>query len=886
MNRTFQSVVILSVLIIFGTMATASGAADWVPINGAASPEKPSTVVLSSNQNETIIKFRTAGFWVENVIEDGVAYQKLSFPAYATTLEVGKPELPVISELVGIPADGNVSVRVLNYKEVTLSGYNVYPFQTPLKETEKRVSFDIDQDFYRLSALYPDQAAGVGEPGIWRDLRVINLKVNPLRYNAATGEIKACSEITVRLDYTGTGGKNVKTAPARPVKANYDRMYAGTVINYSHMNLGVDDGAPVIGESEGAYDYLIIAEDDYVSHMTPLIDWKVSQGLAINIVPVSQVGSDYTTIKDYIANEYAVNGISYVLLVGDDSDIPAYMGYEFFSDYYYTLLEGSDDYADIAIGRFSVANPTEVDNMVSKTVVFESNPPGGDWLIKSLLVANWEEAPYKYQECKEQIRTALELPGQTYDILYPEFTTAYGAAFADGGDEASNADVVNYFNEGFRLVNYRGHGDETRWQYWNLYGEYFRISDVDQIDNGQMTPVVFSIACNNNNIDYGGTTIGEAFTRGDDAAVAYLGATSPSYTYPNHDYDKQLYTVVFDEGINAAADASNEASVRTIALWGDLGITNARMYIWLGDPTLQIISPFDPGAPAPALLSPADGAYFDPPAQVLLDWDDSEGAVSYDVQVDDDADFSSPVGQAEGLTGTEWTTPALPLGNYHWRVRAWNEHRFGGWSEVRTINVGLVVQAPVLYSPSDGSKVKNQDNIALEWYAVDGVVGYDIEIDNNSNFSSPTVVDYSEDCSGGMCVYYISPALRPATFYWRVKASYDGWPWSDPWSFKLTGRVFKDDLSAGIPDQVELRANYPNPFNPSTWISYGLPRASHVKLEIFNLMGQKVETLVDGHKPAGNHTVMFDGSTRASGVYLYRLVTDETVIKKKMLLVK
>jgi len=589
MRRLVVSASLLA-LLLFISSGPALAAGEWISTHGSTSAQKPTAEVLSSTPNETVVKFTIDGFWSQEIVVEGVAYQSLRFPGYATTLDVGKAQLPVISELIGVPGDASVKVSVVDYTEVTLTGYRVYPFQTMLKETEIPTGFDIDQAFYQRNAFYPEKLAGAEAPGIWRDLRVVSLKVNPIRYNPATSELKVCSEIKVRLDYTSGGSINVKGSLTRPVAPNYDRMYRSTVLNYGHLDLNVTDGGKPDPGTDEAYDYLIIAADEYMGNMTPFVNWKNTQGLITNIVPVSSVGADVTSIRSYIADEYNNNGIRYVLLVGDEADIPGYTGYGFFSDYYYTLIDGGDNYADIAIGRFSAATTTHVDNMVNKSITYESNPPGGDWMQKSLLVANWEDAPDKYQLCSEEIRTAAETQSGTYNILYPDFTTAYGASESNGGDGASNADVVNYINQGQRLVNYRGHGSERDWQYWNIYHEYFELTDVAAIDNGQMTPVVFSIACLNNNLLYSTTTIGEAFTRDVDAAVAYLGASDPSYTIPNHDYDKQLYAAVFDEGINAVGDASNESSVRVIDIWGSYGVTNARMYLWLGDPSLQLVA--------------------------------------------------------------------------------------------------------------------------------------------------------------------------------------------------------------------------------------------------------------------------------------------------------
>jgi uncharacterized repeat protein (TIGR01451 family) len=91
---------------------------------------------------------------------------------------------------------------------------------------------------------------------------------------------------------------------------------------------------------------------------------------------------------------------------------------------------------------------------------------------------------------------------------------------------------------------------------------------------------------------------------------------------------------------------------------------------------------------------------------------------------------------------------------------------------------------------------------------------------------------------------------------------------------------------AEIPVTYGLSQNYPNPFNPATEIIFSLPSASRVKLEVFNVMGQKVTTLVHGQFEAGEHIIQWNGSDVASGVYFYRLQADDFVDTKKMMLLK
>jgi hypothetical protein len=75
----------------------------------------------------------------------------------------------------------------------------------------------------------------------------------------------------------------------------------------------------------------------------------------------------------------------------------------------------------------------------------------------------------------------------------------------------------------------------------------------------------------------------------------------------------------------------------------------------------------------------------------------------------------------------------------------------------------------------------------------------------------------------------------------------------------------------GLPSAFTLRQNYPNPFNGSTVIGFSLPAAAEVRLEVFNVLGERMALVLDGEMGPGTFTVPFDASTLASGVYFYRL---------------
>ena len=103
---------------------------------------------------------------------------------------------------------------------------------------------------------------------------------------------------------------------------------------------------------------------------------------------------------------------------------------------------------------------------------------------------------------------------------------------------------------------------------------------------------------------------------------------------------------------------------------------------------------------------------------------------------------------------------------------------------------------------------------------------------------------------------------------------------------RFTLRITTEAIEANIPEQVFLNQNYPNPFNPTTVISFGLSEESEITLEVFDILGRKVQTLISRKMPAGSYTIPFDGQNLASGIYLYRILTDQKVITNKMVLIK
>ena len=108
--------------------------------------------------------------------------------------------------------------------------------------------------------------------------------------------------------------------------------------------------------------------------------------------------------------------------------------------------------------------------------------------------------------------------------------------------------------------------------------------------------------------------------------------------------------------------------------------------------------------------------------------------------------------------------------------------------------------------------------------------------------------------------------------------------------FALSLQTFSMEKGTALPTDFALGQNYPNPFNPSTIIPYQLPASTHVRLEVFNMLGQRLATLVDAEQSAGAHTAQWDGTDAAgravgAGVYIYRLSGGGVSVSRRMVLV-
>ncbi len=584
-GRCLRLIGIFTVLVWMPLVLMAGGEAQWVALESDAPITAPEVRLISSDGVHTVLEVTMTGFYQETVEAEGVNYQKLLVTDNLAGKQVGHPDLPVITTLVGLPATGTFSAQVAYGEAETFSGYRVYPVQEPEVDSQPTAEFIINPAAYRQDRMLPEQMAALDGPHIWRDCRVVSLQVTPFQYNPVTGQLDVYRKLRIEVTAVPGAGSNPLEGDHSQVSPMFDNMYRAAIINYDEMNYRVME------TDEPAIKYLIITNSAAETYIQPLVDFRHAQGYPVEVRTLATPDFDEPTeFKAYISSLYLSGGLEYVLMVGDAgtgaNNVPMYWwnpdgSNGSYSDSWYScLVPGDDDdhYAEIAIGRIVYDNFTELTHQITKLIDYLRTPDTStNWAEHTLLVAHQEQYPLKYTLCKNQIAAF------SYAIQTAIFDSVYG------GNGGTNTDVVNYINNtACGILNYRGHGSATEWWQWGPSGS-LTVTHIAQMLNENRLFVHFDVCCDNMDIiNHPGDCLAESFMKATYAAIAINGAIIPSYTIPNHDYDKEMYKAVYNEGINNIGYVTNFANVTVLNGHGTLGRSNARTYLWLGDACIDV----------------------------------------------------------------------------------------------------------------------------------------------------------------------------------------------------------------------------------------------------------------------------------------------------------
>ncbi|MDP6798080.1 MAG: C25 family cysteine peptidase, partial [Candidatus Krumholzibacteria bacterium] len=521
--------------------------------------------------SRSVFEIRIGGLEYEPVSIQGETWNRLTLEGEGRIEVAGLPSLPTVRRALLIPDDRAMQLRVLESEFIEIADFPVLPSKGHLPRSVDPASVPYEFDsFYSGNGVWPVAGVRAEDPHILRDFRGMVVEANPFRVFPAERKLKVATRLLIELRDAGPGRINVleRDASLEVMDSQFQKLYASHFLNFS------PDRYPAVLEEGGL---LIISYDAFLPNMQVFLEWKLQKGFDARMVGLSETGSSYSQIDSYIAAAYNDWHPAYVLLVGDNEQLPRHSSG---SDPCYSLIAGGDSYPDLFVGRFSAENASHVNTQVERSITYERDTPAGAvWPQYGMGVAS-NQGPGDDDEYDNEHEDVIRQKLLNYgyfgvDQIYDPSGTA--------------TMVTNGLNEGRGIVNYTGHGSVTSWG-----STGFSNSNVNALVNDNMLPFISSVACNNGTFS-GGTCFGEAWLRATHngaptgAIAAYMSYISQSWSPPMCAQDESIDLLVNDE-MRTIGGLWFNGSCQMIDEYGSSGENEFENWMIFGDPSLAVRS--------------------------------------------------------------------------------------------------------------------------------------------------------------------------------------------------------------------------------------------------------------------------------------------------------
>lgn len=597
--------------------------------------------VDSFNEKYMVLDLEAKNLCESNVVTEEGIFTLLTVPGMGYTTEVGSPKLPCMSLMMAVP-NTILTFEILydNYYETDVG--QIYPVQEPEYDsyTSEVHEFAANEAAYSANDFYPGEVFGIVDTGFIRVIPFARICFYPVQYNPATGLARIYTQVQVKLVWD----PETKLEINENQNSQYFESYYQNV--FANWDAFSDTFSSELAHpqnnarSETGCEYLIITDPAFVDAANALRDWKIQLGIDTWVKETDETGTDEPELKTYIQNAYLtwVPSPSFVLFIGDSEhisplyyNIHPYYGTYTGTDLWYFTIMGMDHFPEIFYGRIPVDNLAQATNIVNKIINYEKDPPNNAGFYNNVTVAAYfqddEDNGYetrRFVRTSEEVRDFLRLNlTDPYEVSRVYCTDSWiNPTHYNNGDygngeplpldllrplflwDGNADDIINRVNWGNFILNHRDHGSRDGWG-----DPSFHISELSQLDNGELLPIVFSLNCETGWFDHetdgdGGTnseSFCEEFLRLDDkGAVGVFGATRVSYSGYNDFLCRGFYDAMWPEfdttrgssvPMYRMGEVLNYGKTYMTQTWGDPWdgeVLTFEIFHYYGDPTMQI----------------------------------------------------------------------------------------------------------------------------------------------------------------------------------------------------------------------------------------------------------------------------------------------------------
>jgi len=771
---------LLVAFLIIGMLLTTSVQADAEPRLGHDSNsevDKPEVALISASAETIELQAIMPEARFGEVTIAGQSYLTLSGEGYLTAGEVGAPALPVIRQMIEVPLGAEVSLELLesNTKSVSLAGLGLQGIIAPIQPSQPKCGDPIEPcgpsaQIYG-GGFYPNEQLAITDDYIMRGHRIVVVEIRPVRYNAALGELEVTSEMSLRLNLSGSDMALTHSEADRLNSTPFNRILQPNVLNYNQSR--------PVALPKTAERILIITADMFQADLADFVTLKESQGFSVSVVSLTTVGGNTTSaIKNYIKTQYlGANPPDYVILVGDyypgnAADLTNWVFHNyssFRSDLHYYTMDSETEYVpDILGGRFPVRTVAQLNAMINKYLAYQDLSGVEPWIKKAEFLASNDGNYYWMAEASHNyVIDSYNLP-LGYTGIFPNNPQPGGDkiyAITYGGD---GAHAVASMNDDRSFIVYSGHGSSTSWA-----GPIVTQTNIRNM-TGVAISYVASHACVtadfNTAESFGDTWVIEPVSGG----LTFFGASNNSYW----NEDDILERTIFDT-LYADPELVDVPSVGSMTHAGLLAVAAAYSrgnYYWeeyhvFGDPSLVIIM----GPKYPDFRINAD------PTNVKTCNDGTNFAAINLASIND---FVTPVNLAaspvSGFTTTFEANPVTPPGSTTATMAGDGTAATGtktltvtgtSGSLVHTAEIELSIFAPITSSPELKTPANNAKDVSprptFTWTSSPNAETYKLQVASDPGFSN--IVFDRSGITGTSFTLTINLATD-TQYYWRIYA--------------------------------------------------------------------------------------------------------------------
>ena len=468
----------------------------------------------------------------EEIRDDWQSYKQINLPG-SSQLAVGQPDIPAIAHWIILPNEQLPEVQIRLGNKEKFSNVNIAPVQpyqvdligsreTPFQAYARDIRNDYLPDrFYNFESI--KNIRGVYATILW---------IYPYQYNPISKELVVYEDLELNISFQGAK-EEVKSGL---ISENFRQMLKRLALNPDMISSNRE-------QRDQNTELLIITDEIFIEAVELLADWKKQRGIQTEIFYTSEIGTTAEEIRSFIQNVYQnwSNVPEYILFFGDSEYIPTwYVNQHPYTDggqgrtasdlYYIDVSTPTDMVADFNSGRISVDTEEDAINFVEFTIDYEKHPPTQpDFYQNATIAAAFQDgssdyapngmADRRFAKTAEDVQNFLDDQGFSAERIYttyngynnqeifPEYWNNQSWAVFENDTpgetlptflqkpqfpwDGNANDIMNSLNAGSFFLLHRDHGGRTGW------GEPdFGSSDVNNLINGNLSPMVWSINCN------------------------------------------------------------------------------------------------------------------------------------------------------------------------------------------------------------------------------------------------------------------------------------------------------------------------------------------------------------------------------------------------------